>query len=230
MQYAGLVFFSVCVIVSVAGALATILSRNPIRSAFGLLLTILGIAGLFLKLNAQFLAAIQLIVYAGAVVVLFVFVIMLLGPDASNAPPSTLRSTMARLGGGLAFAVVGITLLALLIPNLGGPAPEPVEGAEQAVDAPLHFGPAPADHGTVEAVGGLLYTKGIVPFEISTALLIVAVVGAIAVARGPALRRKKPKQVLANPTLRLFSGPLDPRDAEHPIPTRRGRPGVKEVA
>src|SRR6187431_2271440 len=78
----GNVFFVLASIVALFGAFMTIASRSPIRSAVGLLITIVGIAALFLQLNAQFLAAIQLIVYAGAVVVLFVFVIMLLGPDA----------------------------------------------------------------------------------------------------------------------------------------------------
>src|SRR5690606_6771292 len=81
---AGSIFFALCSVVALVGAIGTISARNPIRSAVGLLATIVGIAGLFLKLNAQFLAAIQLIVYAGAVVVLFVFVIMLLGPNAGE--------------------------------------------------------------------------------------------------------------------------------------------------
>src|SRR6187402_3448413 len=81
----GNVFFLVASVVALFGAFMTIASRSPIRSAVGLLITIVGIAALFLMLNAQFLAAIQLIVYAGAVVVLFVFVIMLLGPDAGHA-------------------------------------------------------------------------------------------------------------------------------------------------
>ena len=73
-----------------------------------------------------------------------------------------------------------------------------------------------ADHGSVEAVGGLLFRGGIVPFELATALLIVAVVGAIAVARS---RPHKKREALAgNETKRLFGGPLHPRDAERPLP------------
>ncbi len=93
----GTFYFSVCAIVCVVGALATIIAKNPIRGAVGLLATIVGIAGLFLKLQAQFLAAIQLIVYAGAVVVLFVFVIMLLGPDSQPKPG---KGRFARFVGG----------------------------------------------------------------------------------------------------------------------------------
>ena len=92
----------VCALVALVGALITVAAQNPIRGAMGLLATILGIAGLFLQLNAQFLAAIQLIVYAGAVVVLFVFVIMLLGPDAgarerAPSPRRELSRALARL-------------------------------------------------------------------------------------------------------------------------------------
>ena len=85
MSTLGIGYFYVCAALAVSGALAVVVARNPIRSAMGLLLLILSIAGLFLALHAQFLAAVQLIVYAGAIVVLFLFVIMLLGPSAS--PP-----------------------------------------------------------------------------------------------------------------------------------------------
>ena len=85
----GNVFFLLASVLALVGAIWTISSQSPIRSAVGLLCTIVGIAALFLRLNAQFLAAIQLIVYAGAVVVLFVFVIMLLGPDAGAVSKSS---------------------------------------------------------------------------------------------------------------------------------------------
>ena len=88
----GSIFFVFCSLLCLVGALSTVLAKNPIRCAVGLLVTILGIAGLFLKLQAQFLAAIQLIVYAGAVVVLFVFVIMLLGPDAGFLQPGEVEA------------------------------------------------------------------------------------------------------------------------------------------
>src|SRR4029453_6680084 len=74
---AGDLLFALCAVACLSGAIITISSQNPIRGAMGLLTTIIGIAGLFLKLRAEFLTAIQLIVYAGAVVALFVFVLML---------------------------------------------------------------------------------------------------------------------------------------------------------
>ena len=94
-----IVYFYVCAAVALAGALCTVVAANPIRGAMGLLLTISGIAALFLSLHAEFLAAVQLIVYAGAVVVLFLFAIMLLGPAA--LPPGDRDALPSRIAGAL---------------------------------------------------------------------------------------------------------------------------------
>jgi NADH-quinone oxidoreductase subunit J len=198
---AGNVFFAVCSSAALLGALCTVLAKNPIRGAMGLLLTIVGIAGLFLKLNAQFLAAIQLIVYAGAVVVLFVFVIMLLGPDAGHAKETREPTAkLARALSGVLMAVMSIVTLVLLL---------------RSADKPTRFGHVSAQHGSVEAVGQQLFTKAVVPFELATALLIVAVVGAIAVARSRHQVRKEKQS--PSPTRRFFHGPLHPRDAGRPL-------------
>ncbi len=201
---AGNVFFAVCSIVALVGALMTILAKNPIRCAVGLLSTILGIAGLFLRLNAQFLAAIQLIVYAGAVVVLFVFVIMLLGSDAGEAARGPVKAVLSRAVAGLLTFVLAAVALALI----GSVSP-----------APTQMPPARPEHGSVEAVGALLFSAGLVPFEIATALLIVAVIGAIAVARS--VPGKKKAKVADSPTERMFHGPLHPRDAGRPLTRER---------
>ena len=194
-------FFAVCSIIALVGAVITIGARNPIRGALGLLGTIVGIAGLFLRLDAQFMAAIQLIVYAGAVVVLFVFVIMLLGPDAGLTKTAREPSPkLARaLAGGL-MAVISIVTLVLVL---------------SSADKPSRFGHVSAQHGSVEAVGQQLFTKAVVPFELATALLIVAVVGAIAVARSRHQVRKEKQS--PSPTRRFFHGPLHPRDAGRPL-------------
>ena len=199
---AGNVFFALCSIAALVGAVATVLARNPIRGAMGLLLTITSIAGLFLKLNAQFLAAIQLIVYAGAVVVLFVFVIMLLGPDAGlgEKKKSGPTAKLSRALAGVLMALLSIAGLVLVL---------------RAADKPPRFAHVGAEHGSVEAVGTQLFTKAVVPFELATALLIVAVVGAIAVARGRHQVRKEKQS--PSPTRRFFHGPLHPRDAERPL-------------
>ena len=186
---AGNLLFAVCSIACLVGALVTIAAKNPIRGAMGLLTTIFGIAGLFLKLRAEFLTAIQLIVYAGAVVILFVFVLMLLGPDA-RAPARSGRAGASRALGGVLFA--GASLLALF--SLGG-----------QLEQSHGLGAVAPGHGSVESVGKLMFSQGLFAFELVTALLIVAVIGAIAVARGRQGAVRK-KQVLRSPR-DLFSGP-----------------------
>lgn len=200
---AGLILFGLCHLLCLGGALVTILSKNPIRGALGLLTTILGIAGLFLRLNAQFLAAMQILVYAGAVVILFVFVIMLLGPTAGIAEAAPNRSRFSR---GFAGAVTGVLGLAALFLIGSG--------------AVHQFGKVGPEHGSVEAVGGRIFREALVPFELATALLIVAVVGAIAVARTAPSKKKKAEP--ANPSLRMFQGPVHPRDAERPLASGAG--------
>jgi NADH-quinone oxidoreductase subunit J len=166
----GLVYFYVCAALAVAGAIAVVVAKNPIRGAMGLLLTILSIAGLFLALHAQFLAAIQLIVYAGAIVVLFLFVIMLLGPSAST--PSDRRGLVARTIGGGLFAVAGLGAIWAVV------------RAAMAAHKTMAMPDPDPSFGGIDAFGKVLFSDGLAPFELSTALLMVAVVGAIAVARG----------------------------------------------
>jgi NADH-quinone oxidoreductase subunit J len=202
----GTIFFIFCALVCLVGALATVLAKNPIRGAVGLLSTILGIAGLFLKLQAQFLAAIQVIVYAGAVVVLFVFVIMLLGPDAGTIKPGPAHARISRLiSAALVAAAALVTLVTLA----------------RVTEEPTLLSVTRPDHGSTEAVGGLIFSQGIIPFELATALLIVAVVGAIAVARARHVRPTLPRS--ESETKRMFHGPVHPRDAEHVLPKETGR-------
>src|SRR5262245_18675649 len=94
-----LAFFGLCPLLVLVGGVVTVGARNPIRGVMGLLASIVGIAGIYLGLAAEFLAAVQIIVYAGAVVVLFIFVIMLLGPSATS--PRDARSAVPRYLGAL---------------------------------------------------------------------------------------------------------------------------------
>ncbi|MBN2194206.1 MAG: NADH-quinone oxidoreductase subunit J [Polyangiaceae bacterium] len=200
MILAGIVYFAVCALVVLLGAVGVVASRDPIRSAVSLLASILGVAGLYLKLSAEFLAAIQVIVYAGAVVVLFVFVIMLLGPDAgSRVEPS--RARPSRVVGAVVAAAVALAAVLLLLPRDHGL---------------TSFGEVPAGFGGIEAVGGHLFTRALLPFELATALLIAAVVGAIALSRGRGVIPKAPPPPV-NPTARMFGGPVHPRDAGRPL-------------
>ncbi len=162
---AQLVVFYLCAAVTLVGAISTVLARNPIRGAMGLLLTIGGIAALFLTLHAEFLAIVQLLVYAGAVVVLFLFVIMLLGP--ASQPPSDSKGLPTRVLAALGMlAVSGCGIAAIAVSKL----PE--------------FVSATPETGTIESMSKALFGPGLIPFELSSGLLMVAVVGAVAIARG----------------------------------------------
>ncbi len=132
-------------------------SRNPVTSAMFLVLTIVSLAGLFVLLHAFFLAAVQILVYAGAVMVLFLFVIMLLNPGAE-------AEERLRLYGVITGLLAAGSLLALLLRSLArGPLGE---------TTPL------AEGGTRE-LGRLLFTEYLLPFEIISVLLLVAMVGVV---------------------------------------------------
>lgn len=161
-------FFGLCSLIALLGAIATVAAKNPIRGAMGLLSTIVGIAGLYLTLSAEFLATIQLLVYAGAVVILFLFVIMLLGPSALSKREA--RGPWARYVGAGALLFSAFGMLAVLV--------------RAAPATATSFPKVPAKFGTIESIGHELFTTGLIPFELSGALLLVAVVGAVAVARG----------------------------------------------
>jgi NADH-quinone oxidoreductase subunit J len=166
----GTAYFYFCALLALGGAMSVVASKNPIRCAMGLLLLILSVAGLFLALRAQFLAAIQLIVYAGAIVILFIFVIMLLGPAAST--PSDRRGLAARVFGGGLFGLAGLAAITVVA--------QAAVAAHRVLPVP-YVDPA---FGGIEAIGSVLFSDALAPFELSSGLLMVAVVGAIAVARG----------------------------------------------
>jgi NADH-quinone oxidoreductase subunit J len=174
MSTPGIVLFVFCGLWALVSAIGTVAMRSPIRAAMSLLVHILALSGLFLTLHAHLLAVLQLLIYAGAVVVLFVFVIMMIGPGATDAPAKrgmVIKAVAASLMG---IVTVGLTAaLCLIAPERGVlTVCTPEQGAECA-----QFG----------GVGGFssdLFVNGILPFELISILLTVAIVGAIAVARG----------------------------------------------
>ncbi len=170
MRAIELAFFAASALLVLGGGVATVAARRPIRSAMGLLATILGICGCYLLLSAELLAAIQLIVYAGAVVVLFIFVVMLLGPAAVS--PSDKTAALPRYLGAGAFAASALGA-GYLMRRLA---------SEQLTSTKLPN--LPDGFGTIERIGRELFTTNVIPFELTGALLLVAVVGAMAVARG----------------------------------------------
>jgi len=168
--YVNFAFFGLCTLLMLVGGVITVAAKNPIRGAMGLMATIVGVAGMYLLLSAEFLAAVQIIVYAGAVVVLFLFVIMLLGPSATSAKDT--RDWSARYLAAGVFLATSVGGMVLLFQS------------RLAGSAVTELGAAPRGLGTIEGVGHELFTTALVPFELSSALLLVAVVGAVAVARG----------------------------------------------
>jgi NADH-quinone oxidoreductase subunit J len=158
-----LVTFFVLAAVAVGSAAGLLVRRNPIHGALFLAINLATIAALFLTLRAEFLAAVQIIVYAGAIAVLFVFAIMVLIPGKEETGPDPLRGQ--RL---LTVPVVAL-LLILLALVLGS-------GTFQgAVKPPLPGG--------TEAVGRVLFTDYLFPFEVTSVLLLAAIVGVMALTK-----------------------------------------------
>jgi NADH-quinone oxidoreductase subunit J len=179
MSSAGIIFFAICATVAVLSACGTIASRTPIRAAMCLLTHILSLAALYLTLHAHLLAAMQLIVYAGAVVVLFVFVIMLIGPTQEEAGPAGFPGGVPRVLSLCLMAAVAISV-ASAVGHLTPDAPI-IAGCDDGVAECSQFG-------GVRAIASVLYRNAAVPFELVSVLLLVAILGAIAVARGRTVR------------------------------------------
>ena len=165
------ILFYIFAAVAIGGALGVVLAKSPVGSLLFMVTTLASLAGTFVLLEAHFLAAIQIIVYAGAIMVLFLFVIMLL--NLGHDYQRDLRGGAYAI---VSFIVVGV-MAGLLARQLGISAVfEP--GAEAAaIDAALLV------HGVVGAIAQPLYTTYVVPFEITGILLLVAIVGAIVLAK-----------------------------------------------
>ncbi len=164
-----LLVFIVASAVVLVGALGVVFNGNPVHAALSLVATLFGVAVLFIAQDAQFLAAVQVIVYAGAIVVLFLFVIMLLGVDRSE----DLRSdalTGQRPAAVVAGVLLGGSLVAVLVASS-------ITGARSS-GAKITTGVP-----NVNQLARLLFTDYLFAFEITSALLVIAVVGAVMLAR-----------------------------------------------
>jgi NADH-quinone oxidoreductase subunit J len=159
------IFFYVFAIVTVASAFMVISSRNPVYSVLFLILAFFNAAGLFLLLGAEFLAMILVVVYVGAVAVLFLFVVMMLDVDFVELRQGVLQ--YLPVGG-----AIGIILLVELIMVLGAALINP--GTLAHVQTPT-----PSNVSNVAALGAVLYTKYVYFFEASSLVLLVAMIGAI---------------------------------------------------
>ena len=159
-----MIAFAILALLVVGSAVGVLIRRNPIHAALFLVVNLASVAGLFLMLRAEFLAAAQVIVYAGAIAVLFVFAIMVLIPGKEESGPDPLRGQ--RL---MAVPLVGIFLVLVVMVLRSTVLRGPARGA--------------AVPGGVEAVGRLLFTDYLFPFEVTSVLLLVAIVGVIALAK-----------------------------------------------
>jgi NADH-quinone oxidoreductase subunit J len=185
--------FLVAGVVCIGGAFGVIWSRNPVHAALSLVATLFGIAVLFLNQNAQLLAAVQVIVYTGAIVVLILFVMMLLGVDREEdiytEPLIGQKGFAFLVGAGLALILFGLFVI-------GGPGvvtgqPNCADG--QVVTSGNAYEPAcqavnPAiatvtDEPNINQIGKVLFYNFAFAFEITAALLTIAVVGAVVLAR-----------------------------------------------
>jgi len=188
------VVFIACAVICVTGAIGVVVANNPVHSALMLVATLFGVAVLFLTMDAQFLAAVQIIVYAGAIVVLFLFVIMLFGvyrsenlrvePIAGQRPLS------------IAVAVSTLALAVIIVAVATGGSPTGQQAAtEPLVDSVTVHSTSATEALTdnqpigeeifpnVEQLGRVIFTDYVWAFEITAVLLTIAVVGAIALAR-----------------------------------------------
>ena len=151
---------------AVASAMMVVLSKHPVRSVLYLVVTFFSISGLYIMMNAQFLAIVNIIVYAGAIMVLFLFVLMLLNlnKDAEPKTPSIIW-IISTVAGGVLFLVIIAALKDIVL----------VSQKDDLVPV--------SNIGLVENLGNTLFTKFVVPFEVSSILFISAMVGAILLAK-----------------------------------------------
>jgi NADH-quinone oxidoreductase subunit J len=162
-----LLFWLLAVIALIAAAMM-ITQRNPVHSALFLIITLLSLAGLFLLLSAHFLAVIQVIVYAGAIMVLFLFVIMLLDIRRVEAAPSRVK-----LQKSLGILLGVIFLVETLLVLRSGAINDMVAAAP----------PPPPDFGTAVALGRALFASYFFPLQLAAVLLFIALIGAIVLSR-----------------------------------------------
>jgi NADH-quinone oxidoreductase subunit J len=207
-----LTLFAVFAAVLVVSSLSVILQKNPVASALFLVLSFCSLAGIYLVLQAEFIGMVQIIVYAGAIMVLFLFVIMYLnlGRDVETG-----MQILVRRGIGWAIGAVLLAEGAIVIGRhaAAGPASSPAPGI-----------------GNAQALGVLLYSRYLFPFEITSIVLLVAMVGAVVIARGragPAARRGSARAAAPARGPEAVAPPAStPPGAAAPGPDGPGRTGT----
>jgi NADH-quinone oxidoreductase subunit J len=172
------VLFFIAAIGAITGAVGVVVLRNPFYSVLALVGHLVSLAVLFLLLRAEFVAAVQVVVYAGAVMVLYVFVVAYVGGEGESIgarlrPGATPSASGLRLGGAI---LGGALLVELLIALLG-------TGLEAVGSYGAGYAPGPRTYGTPAYIGNLLLTRFLLAFEVASFLLLIAAVGAVVLAR-----------------------------------------------
>ena len=164
------VLFYIFAVMTLAGAVLTITRRNAVHSAISLIVSLLGVAGLYLMQQAEFLFAVQIVLYVGGIMVLFLFVIMLVNLDDA--------ARERQFNGQWAIALAAVAAVGAEIGYFfykGGPNAFHIEGAAAAI--------VPSAIGNTEAVSDVLFSEYLLPFEVASILLLVAVVGSVVMAK-----------------------------------------------
>jgi len=166
-----LIIFCVLAAITLATAFLTIFSKNPIHSAIYLVVCFFSIAGHYLLLNAQFLAIVHVIVYSGAIMILFLFTIMLMN---LNEQRDVHRPRITRLGAVVSFFLICLVLVAIFINS------KPIVG---------EYVTTGEDYQSIKVLGKVLLNEYMVPFEFASILLLVAMIGAVLLSKKEKLEK-----------------------------------------
>lgn len=157
------ILFWILAVIAILSAIGVVVARNPVHSVLLLIVTFFDIAGLYILLNAQFLAVVHIIVYAGAIMVLFLFVLMLMNLNASGEPQ---KNNLIKFAGVISGGLLLVVLVAALRKADVGMLPQ---GA--------------TDIGLVKNLGRTLFKDFVLPFEVSSILFLSAMIGAIVIGK-----------------------------------------------
>ncbi|MBB1192484.1 NADH-quinone oxidoreductase subunit J [Flavobacterium sp. SOK18b] len=166
-----LIIFCVLAAITLATAFLTIFSRNPIHSAIYLVICFFSIAGHYLLLNSQFLAIVHVIVYSGAIMILFLFTIMLMN---LNEEKEVHRPRITRLGAIVSFCLICLVLIAIFINS------KPIVG---------EYVTTGEDYQSIKVLGKILLNEYMVPFEFASILLLVAMIGTVLLSKKEKLQK-----------------------------------------
>ena len=166
-----LILFCVLAAITLSTAFLTIFSRNPIHSAIYLVICFFSIAGHYLLLNAQFLAIVHVIVYSGAIMILFLFTIMLMNLNKEN---EVHKPRITRLGALVSFCLICLVLIAIFINS------KPIVG---------EYITTGEDYQSIKVLGKILLNEYMVPFEFASILLLVAMIGTVLLSKKEKLQK-----------------------------------------